>query len=127
MSWIKCKCGNILYDKTDHISYKGHVISDKEYFGIFDLADALIESNDSDRDKLAMSFRINIGCGDCYIKLKDIFQCPACGRILLEDNQGKFCSFFPEDSDDKQLLNYEGNGEIMFAKRRKSEHTGERD
>ena len=39
MSWLKCKYGNILYGKTDHISYKGYVISDKEYLDKFDLAD----------------------------------------------------------------------------------------
>lgn len=121
MSWIKCKCGNILKDNTDYISYKGYVISDKEYFDMFDLADEMIESTDPDREKLAMSFRINIGCGDTYIKLKNIFQCPACGRILLEDNQGKFCSFLPEDSDDKQFLDYKGDDEIKLAKRRNSD------
>ena len=84
---------------------------------MLDMADEMIESADPDRDKLTMSFRMNMGCGDAYIKLKDIFQCPVCGRILLEDSQGRFCSFLPEDSDDKRLLDYKGNEEIKFAKR----------
>ena len=118
MSWIKCKCGNILHDNTDHISYKGYVISDKEFFDMFDLADEMIESTDPDRDRLAMAFRMNMGCGDdAYIRLKDIFQCPVCGRILLEEDQGTFCSFLPEDSDNKRLLDYKGNEDTKFAER----------
>lgn len=118
MSWIKCKCGNTLHDMTDHISCKGYVISDKEYSDMLDLADKMIGSNSPDRESSAMIFRMNIGFKDSYIKLKHIFQCPACGRILLEDNEGKLCSFCPEDSDDKAFLDYKGDAEIKYAKRR---------
>ena len=120
MSWIECKCGYAIKDTTDNISYKGYVISDKEFFDMLDLADKMIESTIPDREEAAMSFRINIGGSkNCHVWLKDIFQCPECGRIFLEDNNGEFCSFLPEDSDGKQLLDYKGNGEIKLAKRRK--------
>ena len=46
-----------------------------------------------------------------------IFQCPVCGRILLEGNKREFYSFLPEDSDNKRLLDYKGNEDIKFAKR----------
>lgn len=118
MSWIKCKCGNVLKDTADNISYKGRIISDKEYLDMLDLADTMIESTDPDREEAAMSFRMNIGNKNKYIWLKDIFQCPDCGRILLENNKGEFCSFIPEDNEEKRLLDYKGNGEIRFMKRR---------
>lgn len=86
---------------------------------MLDLADKMIEPTNPDREELAMSFRRNIGFRDSYIKLKVIFQCPACGRILLENNKGEFCSFIPEDSDDKSFLDYKGEAEIKYAKRHK--------
>lgn len=120
MSWIKCKCGNVLKDTTDNISYKGYVISDKEYFDMLDLADTMIGSTIPDREEAVMSFRMNIGGrANRHIWLKDIFQCPDCGRIFLENNKGEFCSFLPEDNDEKQLLNYKGNENIKFVKKRK--------
>lgn len=119
MSLIKCKCGNILHDRTDYINCKGYVISDKEYFDMLDLADKMIESTNPDREELAMSFRMNISFKDSYIKLKHIFQCPACGRVLLENNKGELRSFYPEDSDDKAFLDYKGDAEIKYAKRNK--------
>ena len=42
--WIRCKCGNIIHDNTDNLSYKGHIISDKKYFKLLDLLDKMIES-----------------------------------------------------------------------------------
>lgn len=61
---IVCKCGNILPDNTDRISYKGYIISDKELFDMLDFADEMIEAGDSCRENLAMTFRKNIGLGD---------------------------------------------------------------
>lgn len=119
MSWIKCKCGNVLKDTTDNLSYKGHIISDKEYLNMLDLADTMIESTNPDREEAGMSFRINIGGENSYIWLKYIFQCPDCGRILIENDKGEFCSFFPEDNDEKRLLDYKGNEKIKFIRKRK--------
>lgn len=112
--WIKCKCGNILHDNTDAISYKGYIISDREFFDWLDLADEMIESKNPDREELAMTFRRNIGAAGNYIRLKTIFQCPSCGRILLENNQGEFSIFSPENTADKNQFDYKGSGEIKY-------------
>ena len=48
--WIRCKCGNIIQDITDCVSYKEHIVSDKEYFKMLDLADEMIESPEINRD-----------------------------------------------------------------------------
>lgn len=106
MSKIKCRCGNILPDITDKIRYKGYIISDMEIFEMFDLADEMIESGNPQRENLAMTFRRNIGGGESYIRLKEVYQCPFCGRIIIETNPGEFCFFIPEENEEKNLLDY---------------------
>lgn len=104
MSWIRCICGEILHDNTDKISYKGRILSDKEFFPLLDLADELIGSDGENREKLAMTFRSNIGD---YIRLRDVYQCYECGRLLVESESGGFCFFTPEGHDEKRLLDFE--------------------
>lgn len=109
--WIRCKCGNIINDITDSIPYKGHIVSDKEYFKMLDLADEMIESPVKDREALAMTFRTNMGS---YIKIKSMFQCNLCGRILIEDENNQYCSFIPDEHDNKELLDFDGNETIDY-------------
>ena len=101
MSWIQCKCGEILHDITDNISYKGRILSDKQFFPLLDLADELIEDNSADREAVAMRFRQNIGG---YIRFRDIYQCYNCGRILIEGENGEFLFFMPDGHDNTRLL-----------------------
>lgn len=103
MSRIICKCGEILHDSTDNISYKGHILSDKEFFPLLDLSDELIESKSSDREGLAMEFRRCIGG---YIRLKDVYQCYKCGRLLVEGKNGEFFCFAPEGHSETRLLDF---------------------
>lgn len=117
MSKIICKCGQILSDSTDQLRYKGYIISDKEYFNMFDFADQLIESDCPQKDNLAMTFRHNISVGNSYIRLKEIFQCPLCGRIMIETMPGCFCFFTPEDDNKKNLLDYGVETEIEYIKK----------
>ena len=94
MSKIKCRCGNILPDITDRIRHKGYIIYE------------MIESGDPGREALAMTFRRNVGVGEKYIRLKEMYQCPFCGRMIIEDNSGDFCFFAPEEHNEKNLLDY---------------------
>lgn len=105
--WIRCKCGSIIHDNTDAIPYKGHIISDKEYFKLLDVADEMIESSFRNREALAMNFRDNMTNG--YIRIKAIYQCRNCGRILLEDENNQYCSFVPDGHEQKDLLDYDGD------------------
>ena len=109
--WIRCKCGNIIHDNTDRIPYKGYIISDNEYFKMLDLADEMIESPVKNREALAMTFRTNIGS---YIKIKNIYQCEQCGRILIEDKNNHYCSFSPDGNDNRKLLDFDGNDTIDY-------------
>lgn len=109
--WIRCKCGNIIRDITDSIPYKGYIISDKEYYKMLDLADEMIESAEKNREALAMTFRTNIGS---YIRLKTIFQCKECGRMLIENENNQYCSFTPDEQDHKELLDFDGDDTVEY-------------
>ncbi len=108
---IRCKCGNIIHDITDSIPYKGRIISDKEYIKMLDLADKMIESSERNREALAMTFRTNIGS---YIRIKYIFQCENCGRILIEDENNQYSSFTPDEHNSRELLDFSGNDTIDY-------------
>lgn len=109
MSWIKCRCGEDLYDKTDNIRYKGHILSDKQYFPLLDLTNEMIENISPDREALAMTFRRNIGG---YIRLRQVFQCYKCGRLLVEGENGEFFFFTPEGHENKELLDVETGDKV---------------
>ena len=109
MSWIRCKCGEILHDNTDNISYKGYVLSDKQFFPLLDLADEMIEDTSPDREALAMRFRGNI---DEYIRFRCVYQCYGCGRLLVEGENGEFFFFLPEDHKNKKLLDVETGDKV---------------
>lgn len=104
MSWIKCRCGEILHDNTDAISYKGRILSDKQFFPLPELADEMIEADSADREALAMKFRRNIGG---YIRFRDVYQCYEYGRLVVEGENGEFFFFMPEGHDNTKLLDVE--------------------
>lgn len=111
MSWIMCKCGNIIRDSSDYLSYKGEIMSNKELDAFYELAEECICSDDPDREKLYENFTYNT-C-DEYIRYSLIYQCEECGRILIEDiKRGGFCVFAPEGHDNKDLLDFEPGEKI---------------
>ena len=54
---IKCTCGEIIPDQTDYLSYKAHIIGEKNYFDFLDTIDEAIESTEEDREKLCNNVR----------------------------------------------------------------------
>lgn len=116
MSKIICRCGNILPDITDNLSYKGYIVSDKELFKMYDFVDELIETDSCQKESLMMTFRKNVCIGKKYIRLKEIYQCPQCGRILIENTPGEYSFFCPEGNSKRNLLDYGGeeNAEMLL-------------
>lgn len=92
-----------MHDSTDSISYKGRILSDKQFFPLLDLADELIEADSADREALAMRFRQNIGG---FIRFRDVYQCYECGRLLVEGENGEFFSFIPDGHEETGLLGF---------------------
>ena len=93
-----------MHDNTDAVSYKGRILSDKQFFPLLDLADEMIEFGSVDREALAMRFRRNIGG---YIRFRDVYQCYECGRLIVEGGNGEFFFFMPDNHDNTKLLDVE--------------------
>ena len=98
-------------DTTDNLPYKGYIISDKEQFKMYDFVDELIETDNIQKESLMMAFRRNVSTGKKYVRLKEIYQCPECGRILIENIPGQYFFFCPEENKEKNLLDYDGEEE----------------
>lgn len=115
MSKIACGCGNLIPDIGDGQSFKGYVLSDKELFPFYDFADEMIESDHPDKEELCMTFRKEVGTG--YIRLKRVYQCFECGRILIENEDGEFSVFAPEGHDNANALDFDVGERSGIVKR----------
>lgn len=115
MSWIRCNCGEVIYDITDKNPKKARIISDKEWNAFRDFVAELICSSNTDRKVLVEYFNENLGLNNSVIRYKETYQCQKCGRILIDDLEtGKMHSFVPEEQEIKNLYDFEGN---KFQKR----------
>lgn len=112
---IVCVCGNPIPDISDGQSFKGYILSDKELFPFYDFADEMIESDHPDREALCMTFRKEVGAG--YIRLKRVYQCFECGRILIENEDGEFSVFAPENHDNTKVLDFSAGERSGIVKR----------
>ena len=54
---IKCTCGEVIPDQTDYLSYKAHIIGEKNYFDFLDTINEAIESTEENREKLCNNVR----------------------------------------------------------------------
>lgn len=118
MSKIYCNCGGVLPDISDGQSFKGYILSDKQLFPFYDLADEMISSSYPDKEELCMTFRKEVGTG--YIRFKRVYQCFECGRILIEGENGEFTIFAPEGHNDTQVLDLSAGKRSGIVKRKSS-------
>lgn len=118
MSKISCVCGNLIPDIGDGQSFKGYILSDKQRFPFYDFADEMISSANPDREALCMTFRKEVGTG--YIRFKRVYQCFECGRILIENEDGEFSVFAPEDHGNTAVLDLDVGKRSGIVKRNSS-------
>ena len=127
MSWLACKCGFVFHDNSDGHYWKAHLFTDKDWIPLLNMAAGLIESPDPDRGALCHTLLANLGSGkDACVQERDLFQCPQCGRVYIEDPDGHFFCFAPEDTDcGKMLFDHRGTGMVQPVRRSKAKKTGE--
>ena len=53
---IKCTCGEIIPDQTDYLSYKAHIIGEKNYFDFLDTINEAIERTEENRENCVITF-----------------------------------------------------------------------
>ena len=101
---IDCHCGAHIVDQTDDLPHKGHLITDQEWFAIFDaLDDELIDALvDGRLDKQAAYHLVRQILGR---SARLMWQCRECGRLYIDGLHGQLRGFVPQDEPaDRELL-----------------------
>jgi hypothetical protein len=89
---FKCSCGHLIRDQTDFLSYKAHVIGDKDYNRFHELIDEAIESDDENREKICMNLRY------ATVKMRrSAWECTDCGRLYFDDAKGELVEYTPRN------------------------------
>ena len=125
MSKFKCTCGEVIYDQTDHLPYKGYLFADHDYFELFDKIStdiaALMQArlagkekewhqgyfqNDkattmADHDLVFMMIARQLLHGHVAV-----YQCPKCGRLNVEhrDERSRLSSFVPDKTPHRDIF-----------------------
>ena len=82
---IGCPCGNLLFDNTDDLPYKAHLVADEDW----------IAFTESCLRPQGYDWRL----------VTEIYQCPECGRLMMEKPTGTANILSPEGENvSKSLL-----------------------
>ena len=85
-----CICGKTIVDQTDYLSYAAYMIADQDIFDASDISEG--------------------GSDDWWGTLtRKMYQCRTCGRLWINDRQGHFHSFAPEQESEHILSSVHGN------------------
>jgi hypothetical protein len=101
-----CSCGATAFlNSSDNRSYVGHLIPDQLWDQFWDDIDAAIERRQpsgEENSKTCMSLRMRLA-------RRLVWQCPGCGSLYVEDDQGRRHRFVPASPEvSKRLLSKEG-------------------
>ena len=93
---IQCPCGYLIPDSTDNLPNKAHFIADQDWDAFWEEVDAAVEkSGPSARQKEAAVMRLR-----SLRMFRPAWQCPDCGRILVDDPSHTARSFAPDPDDE---------------------------
>ena len=98
---IECRCGALIFDSTDNLPDKAHFVPDKSWNRLWENIDAAIEkSGPSPDEKEAACMELR---SSKYFRT--MWQCGACGRLYIDDEQNELHVFEPESlSTSKRIL-----------------------
>ena len=90
MSKLQCKCGHVVSDQTDDLSYKGEVIADQDWEGVWGAIALRYASRSDELVDFITSVRLEFS--------RDVYECQGCGRLWVQEKPGarEFLSFAPE-------------------------------
>lgn len=90
MAKILCTCGQIIFDQTDFIRNKAHIIADQDYVDFFEKVER--------KDFMEMT-------SEAIKYFSEIFQCDHCNRLIIfRDNKQKGTFFTPEDKENSNQI-----------------------
>lgn len=84
MGKILCDCGEIIFDQTDFIKNKAHIISDQDYMDFFEEVE--------NKEFLGMT-------SNAIKYFTEIFQCNNCRGLMILKPDNKKAFFLPKDKE----------------------------
>ncbi len=81
---IHCACGAVLPDQSDFLSFKAHLVADRDW-------EDFVAPSETGRE-IDASF------------VRHAYQCPECGRLHVEDAARRLHAFSPDEAAVPQLL-----------------------
>ncbi len=117
MSKMRCECGNTIFDQSDNLPYKGKIIRDQDRSGLTQYLvtqiESFIEAISLGKREKWVAERIDykpaseVGNDEVIEFLLsimtatelDIFQCEACGNVMIETDplSNRFLSYRPSE------------------------------
>ncbi len=94
---IACHCGGVIFDQTDNLSNKGHIIPDQDWLTLLDAIDqAVTFSGTTHGQKEGALMKVR----KLAVHLsKTIWQCNDCGALYIEGDKNDLVSFTPHNQD----------------------------
>lgn len=92
MGKIKCTCGNTISNSVDYASYKGHMISDRNWDEFWTAIDFAIEkSGPSEKEKEEACMKLRM------MRVFDsMLECYNCGKLYADDENGNLVTYSPD-------------------------------
>jgi len=93
---IECVCGSFIYDGTDDLPHKAHIVPDQRWNSLFDKIDDLIEKRcNTATQRNAACTKIRALLGEAT---RQAWQCSACGRLYIDDAGHALQCYAPADA-----------------------------
>jgi hypothetical protein len=102
---IGCHCENTIFDQTDDMPNKAHLIPDQRWNEMWDALEdqvltAVARGTLSPNDACFEAMRIALGAG-----MRLMWQCASCGRLYIDDRDGNLQCYVPSSAEtNKQIL-----------------------
>ena len=97
---IDCPCGSQIFDGTDSLPHKGHMVPDQSWAEIFDHVDTLLDEIKGGKPIADEDYmRLRLGFPDTLTA----YQCSTCGRLHIWQGENIFI-FDPADGTPKDLF-----------------------
>lgn len=95
---IKCPCGNIIVDQTDYLRIKGYLISDTQWFDLWDSIDEEIEQSKKTKQEET----------NFQLKKQKLFrllwECNNCGKLFIDGDNGDLLTYSPDNMNYNKVL-----------------------
>jgi len=101
---IGCHCGATIFDGTDNLPQKAHLIPDQDWLAVCDAIDDQVIDPvaDGSLDRQAAYHRARHIIGR---PARRMWQCVACGRIYIDGHNSELRCFVPADDEpDRAIL-----------------------